>query len=481
MARPDSADFHHSWLTSALSGKNVCVRHDEFDSDSLNRLLGKSNCKRLARLGRDIPDVAALVADVFFLLFKGSIRFEDYDALAPQAKFHRAMLEERVVAAPVFAEARQQCFTRATASFEAALAIAAAVSAGLSADEVALVDKIDKADRDVQNAMGSLKGVKGAKAAAQFLRVDERPAETGDNPENARMLNRLRDPGSFSPNKRHAQSAETVHGTHSRNAADILPYHERVNLKEQLMALEKFRRFLELAFDLRTRSANTVEKFLELRHEEIHTIASGNDLALLLPIELAALGRTPLKKGFLKRFVDRELMTYDMNRLKKRGPIIVCVDTSHSMSGENEIYSKALSLALRDIARRHDREFRAILFGGGDEQRVLDFRNESKDDLVDLAEFNFGAGTNFEKPLLMAMKMQVQSGLTRGDIIFMTDGRSEIAAAVRDRILWTKRKLSVKITSLVMNLGKNTEAALRAPLSDKILFAADFAEMSVTE
>ncbi len=470
MARRDQ--IPHSWLRSALDGQKLCVRHDAFDAESYASQLTLANAGRLLQLKKSLPAAEAVVADLFFLLFKGAIRFADYDALQPQGKYHRAMIEEKVLSAPVFHEARAHCFMHARASFEAALASAAALCQVLSASELSETQSIDEADRALQNAMGTLKGVKGARASMQMMRVQEKNAEEQENFENAQLLNRLKNGQNFGGAKAVDRDSNVEHGRHSRHGADILSHHERFNLKEQLMAVGRFRKFLELTFALK-HQLTAIRDFLALQAEEVHSVTAGSDFAMLLPSELAALASTTAKKGFFKRLVEGELMSYDMNYRRRRGPLVVCIDTSHSMRGDNEILSKALGLALREIAKADGRDFRAILFGGKDEQTILDFSADGREALIDLAEFNFGAGTNFERPLLTALDMQIQSGLPHGDIVFMTDGRAEISPSVRDRICWHKKKRQLRVTALVMNLGRNSEASLNAPLSDRILFAGD--------
>ena len=64
---------------------------------------------------------------------------------------------------------------------------------------------------------------------------------------------------------------------------------------------------------------------------------------------------------------------------KGKGPMVVCIDVSSSMQGDKELWAKAVSLTLMDIARRQRRLFRAVLFSSGPESlKVIDLNRERR-------------------------------------------------------------------------------------------------------
>jgi uncharacterized protein with von Willebrand factor type A (vWA) domain len=71
-----------------------------------------------------------------------------------------------------------------------------------------------------------------------------------------------------------------------------------------------------------------------------------------------------LQKDFQRRFFDQELLQYSLRGVeeKGKGPMVVCLDGSSSMAGDKEIWSKAVTLTLLEIARRQRRLFRSICF-----------------------------------------------------------------------------------------------------------------------
>jgi hypothetical protein len=82
-----------------------------------------------------------------------------------------------------------------------------------------------------------------------------------------------------------------------------------------------------------------------------------------------------LRKDFTRRFLDGQLLLYSLRGIeeKGRGPVIVCLDGSSSMMGDKEIWAKALTLTLLEIARRQRRLFRSICFSSaGSPLHILD-------------------------------------------------------------------------------------------------------------
>ena len=82
-----------------------------------------------------------------------------------------------------------------------------------------------------------------------------------------------------------------------------------------------------------------------------------------------------------RRFLDAELLQYALRAIdeKGRGPMVVCIDGSSSMAGDKEIWSKAVSLTLLDIAQRQRRLFRSICFAAADTPlQILDLNQRQR-------------------------------------------------------------------------------------------------------
>jgi uncharacterized protein with von Willebrand factor type A (vWA) domain len=102
------------------------------------------------------------------------------------------------------------------------------------------------------------------------------------------------------------------------------------------------------------------------------------------------------------------------------------------MAGDKEIWSKAVTLTLLEIARKQRRLFRSICFSSAETPlQVLDMnpRDRYQADtktIMDLAEYFPGGGTDFQRPLDAALDCLGQSRFKKGDIIFITDGECQV-------------------------------------------------------
>jgi len=101
------------------------------------------------------------------------------------------------------------------------------------------------------------------------------------------------------------------------------------------------------------------KKVFERSSEELLEVEQGDAIHRLLPHELLSLHHPVLRKDFYRRFLDQELIQYSLRGVeeKGKGPMIVCLDGSSSMSGDKEIWSKAVTLTLLEIARKQRRLF----------------------------------------------------------------------------------------------------------------------------
>jgi uncharacterized protein with von Willebrand factor type A (vWA) domain len=145
-------------------------------------------------------------------------------------------------------------------------------------------------------------------------------------------------------------------------------------------------------------------------------------------------------------------MQYEMRGHDKvaRGGIIYCHDGSGSMSGDREMWAKAVGLALLHIARKQKRQFVAIQFGSRDQLKQHDFRDGeiSPQRVLDFAEFFFGGGTDFESPLNAALKILNEeysaTGALKSDIVFATDGACSVSTHWMEHFDKERERLSFK-------------------------------------
>jgi len=217
------------------------------------------------------------------------------------------------------------------------------------------------------------------------------------------------------------------------------------------------------------------KKVFERSSEELLEIEQGDALHRLLPHELLTLHHPVLRKDFYRRFLDQELLQYSLRGVeeKGKGPMIVCLDGSSSMSGEKEIWSKAVTLTLLEIARKQRRLFRSICFSSADTPlQVLDMNPRDRYEvetktIMDLAEYFPGGGTDFQKPLDAALECLRQSRFKKGDIIFITDGECQVDPEWAERFREEKEKLGFSLFSILIDMGPASLGTLKE-FSDRI-------------
>jgi len=189
---------------------------------------------------------------------------------------------------------------------------------------------------------------------------------------------------------------------------------------------------------------------------ELVGITLGRDLARVLPSELCYLGHPLLKKDFLRRFTEGKLLQYELGsrEVEGRGPIVCCLDSSGSMEGIKEIWSKAVMLALFQVAVRERRAFACIHFGNKEELKVFEFPEPGKASPVEVAEaalFFFGGGTDFEAPLGRAVELMGKSTYKKGDIVFITDGLCAVSEKFIARFQRVKQEKEFSVYSVVVD------------------------------
>lgn len=209
---------------------------------------------------------------------------------------------------------------------------------------------------------------------------------------------------------------------------------EKARLAEKINQSRKLKQIAKQAGRLkRVAAAKQRSKTKEARHS-IESIEAGNDLARLLPSQVLAFKVPELKPLFVKGYAEKSLLQYKLGGKDRmgRGPIVACLDSSGSMGGDREIWSKAVCLALLGIAFEQKRHFRLIHFSNA-VCRTDDFpaeQNDAKtrDRLLRSMEFFSGGGTDWEQPLDKAVEcITSDKNMLYADVVLITDGECDVS------------------------------------------------------
>lgn len=207
-------------------------------------------------------------------------------------------------------------------------------------------------------------------------------------------------------------------------------------------------------------------------------IKQGNVVEQLLPMELGSYASPMTKKDFLRRYVEGQTLQYDAKGPEQlgKGPIILCLDQSGSMSGQDTI-SKGFALALMSIARKQRRDFAWIPFSSNAAAPLIYERGKiTVQDMIQLATIFLGGGTSFEPPLRVASQVIQQSRFNQADIVFVTDGESHVSERFLQSWNVLKDKKGFAVLSLL--LGRESVQGVEG-FSDRIVRASSFEDESV--
>ena len=106
-----------------------------------------------------------------------------------------------------------------------------------------------------------------------------------------------------------------------------------------------------------------------------------------------------------------------------RGPMLIVIDTSGSMSGTPELLAKALTLQAAKTAHAEKRACYLYAFGGHG-QRIehdLKFTQDGISKLLDFLGYSFGGGNDIET-VEYAVKRLEQEQWKKADVMIVSDG-----------------------------------------------------------
>ena len=252
----------------------------------------------------------------------------------------------------------------------------------------------------------------------------------------------------------------------------------KLRVAEKIRNNSKLKQLAELAGRFRREARKAQAHKKSPGPDEITDIEMGANLGRLIPSELMKLAHPLLKLDFARRMLEHGLIQYKMESVEKktRGPIIVCIDNSGSMQGTLEIWSKAVALAMCQIAADQKRTFEVIHFDT-EVKRTFVFPAGKIDpeSLIQCMEYFSGGGTKFAPVLATAyshITEAAEKDLKDADVIFITDGEAPLSATEQKIINATKKATGASLYTICLG----SDASSLAPISDKLIFMQDLAD-----
>jgi hypothetical protein len=172
--------------------------------------------------------------------------------------------------------------------------------------------------------------------------------------------------------------------------------------------------------------------------EEIIGLKLGKDLEYVIPSELALMADPETAILFDLKYLESKLVCFELQGTTfqdkqheittkietkendKLGPMILCVDTSGSMSGAPENIAKAMSLYLGNKAKAENRRCFVINFSTGIETFELS-ATKGIADLVSFLSKSFHGGTDAAPALRHALSLCQLENYEKADVLIISD------------------------------------------------------------
>lgn len=267
----------------------------------------------------------------------------------------------------------------------------------------------------------------------------------------------------------------------------------RMKLAERLVKDRSLREILRRAGRLaRIQDRKRLERRDPNARSEVVDVERGGDLGRAMPAQLARLKHPVLRRLALKDIAERSLLQYRLEGTEKlgRGPMVVLLDCSGSMSGDPHNWARAVGIACigvgakdkrpvtvidfdtRPLAVRHlDAKGRAMSIpvdhrGNGGSPTKLG-NGAVADAALDVASFGVHGGTDFGPVLRLAID-GLPSGIAdeRADLVFVTDGQAGCDEDTMRRLVEFKKK-GLRVFGLALN-GGSVSGAMRE-ICDKVV------------
>ena len=253
-------------------------------------------------------------------------------------------------------------------------------------------------------------------------------------------------------------------------------------------AIERIRRSSKLhkLTDLvgKFKESAIVEQKKKAKHGavEIKGVTTGDKIQDTLPSDRMNLCNDITKDDFYRRMSEHGLLQYskESNKQKNKGPIIVCVDTSGSMQGDEEIWSKALTIGILEVAQMQKRDFACIIYSSHADKPIVIKKDEiAPQKIIDCAERFHNGGTSFEAPLNEALELIKDSTFKNADIVFVTDGDCYVSDNFSRKFKQIKEDKDFRTLGVLVNMGRGhvSDNSLKE-FCDSITLVSDIADLN---
>lgn len=203
---------------------------------------------------------------------------------------------------------------------------------------------------------------------------------------------------------------------------------------------------------------------------ELRGVHFSADIDKLTTGEIGLLATPELEHVFYMKLLDAQLLTYEQRGAdvptpevalvrappprapERRGPIILCIDTSASMTGEPELIAKTMALAVLRVALKERRACWVISYSHTADLREQDLTRlpEALGELVQFLSMSFRGGTDPVPALQAAIRRLEATEFDRADVLWITDGRFTVPEACTQSVLALRATRPFRIHMLLV-------------------------------
>lgn len=223
----------------------------------------------------------------------------------------------------------------------------------------------------------------------------------------------------------------------------------RLRNNKQLRTLTKKLGALRRVWTQRKRAKSATASY-----EAITGATFGNDVTRAFPAELALAGTPQGRALFALKFSQKTILTKDYTAQQKnlgKGPVVMYIDVSGSMSGEPELWSKAIAFVIAEEALKENRKVYINLFDTRVDQTVeLTPKSNNLKTMLDfVGTWTLGGGTSFNAVLSHAVDRGCKD--SRADVLLITDGQSEVNENLKRRVKAFKATTGTQWSTVCIN------------------------------
>lgn len=247
-------------------------------------------------------------------------------------------------------------------------------------------------------------------------------------------------------------------------------FKDKVELARRLGQHGTLSRVMQVAGRFQRIALETQKRRVDHARTQVVGLEYGNDLGRIVPSELAFADDPLLEMVFDQRFLESRLLLYKVTGEEKvgRGPVIVLLDDSGSMSGNRELWAKGAMLGLLAVAKHQKRDFAVVHFDGG--HQTFHFAQGQADQatMIQCIELFLGGGTNLDNAMQQALNLVTSSAYAKADVILLSDGISFISESTLQQWTHQRKERGMRCYSILIDTREG-ERVVKA-MSDEVLF-----------